>query len=140
MLFMMKMLSKTIRGRLHEHQTLKLASERKKVAAKNTIAEEQQAIEHLQFVLADYLRSCGMPSQTDDPSPVLKAEYSHLGPTDLVEYWADAHDGKVVVKDLVREAIDAGVFTQYRIASASIYTVLRRKSFEKVGPGHFSRV
>ena len=129
-----------IRGRLHEHEAVKQAAERKLVAARNIITEEEQAIAHLQFVLEDYRRSNGLPSQPDKPSPVLEAEYSHMGPTDLVKYWADNHGGEVIVKDLARVAINAGMFAQYRYAASSIYAVLKRKPFEKVSPGYFRRI
>ena len=128
-----------IRGRLHEYEAAKQAADRKLVAVRNIIAEEEQAIAHLQFVLEDYRKSHGLPSQPDKPSPVLEAEYSHLGPTDLVKYWADNHGGEVIVKDLAHVVINAGMYTDYRHAASTIYAVLKRKPFDKVGPGHFKR-
>ena len=129
-----------IRERLHEHEAAKQAAERKFMAIRNTIGEEESAIAHLQFVLDDYRKAHGLPSQPDKPSPVLEAEYSHLGPTALVEYWAHNHGGEVIVKDLAKVAINAGMFAQYRHAASSIYAVLKRKPFKKIRPGYFKRV
>ena len=129
-----------ISARIHEHEATKQAAERTLINTRNIIAKEEQTITHLQFTLNEYRTSYGLPSQPNKPSPVLEKEYSHRGPTELVEYWADNHGGDVIVKDLTRVAMKAGVFTNYRGASASIYAVLKRKPFQKVSPGHFQRI
>ena len=124
---------------LHKHEAAKQAAQRKLLAAQSAIAMEDQAIAHLRFALEDYRGAHGLPSRPNTPSPVLEAEYSHLGPTDLVQYWADNHGGEVIVKDLARVAINAGMYPNYRQAASTIYAVLKRKPFDKVGPGHFKR-
>ena len=129
-----------IRERLHEHEAAKQAAERRLIAAQNTIEEEDRAIANICFALEDYRKAYGLPPRSDKPSPVLGAEYSHLGPTDLVQYWAGKHGGEVIVKNLARVGIDAGMFPNLRHASSTIYAVLKRKRFEKVGPGHFKKM
>ena len=129
-----------IRERLHEHEAARQAAEQKLLIVQHTIEEADRAIAHISFFLDDYRKAHGLPPRSDKPSPVLAAEYSHLGPTDLVQYWADKHGGEVIVKDLARVAINAGMFAQYRHAASSIYAVLKRKPFEKVSPGYFKRI
>ena len=129
-----------IRERLHEHEAAKQAAEQRLIVVQHTIEEADRAIAHISFSIEDYRKAHGLPPRSDKPSPVLSAEYSHLGPTDLVQYWADKHGGEVVVKELARVAKDAGMFPNYRQAASSIYAVLKRKSFEKVGAGHFKKI
>lgn len=124
---------------LHGHEAAKQAAERKLAAAQSAIAREDQAIVHLRFALEDYRKFCGLHPRSSTPSPALEAEYAHMGPTDLVQYWADNHGGEVMVKDLARVTINAGMYPNYRHASSTIYMVLKRKPFDKVGPGHFKR-
>ena len=126
-------------SKLHEHEAARLAAERKLATARNEMIEAEQATEHWRFALQDYRKSHGLPPQPPNPSPILEAEYSHMGPTELVEYWANKHDGNVVVKDLTDVAVNAGVFSDKRHGVSMIYTVVKRKGFKKVGPGHFKR-
>ena len=133
-------IEQVITSKLHEHEAATLAAKRKMEAARNEMTEAEQAVEHWRFALQDYRKSHGLPPQPPNPSPVLEAEYSHMGPTELVEYWADNHGGEVIVKDLARVAMNAGMFAQYRLASSSIYAVLKRKPFKKVSPGCFQRI
>lgn len=128
-----------IRERLHEYESVRQVTEQRLISVQHTIEEVDRAIAHLYFVIEDYRKAHGLPPRSDKPSPVLTAEYSHLGPTDLVQYWADKHGGDVVVKELARVAVNAGMFAQYRQAASSIYAVLKRKPFDKVEPGHFKR-
>ncbi len=129
-----------IRERLHEYESVRQGTELRLISAQQTIDAVDRAIAHLYFVIEDYRKAHGLPPRSDKPSPVLSAEYSHLGPTDLVQYWADKHGGEVVVKELARVAVNAGMFAQYRNAASSIYAVLKRKPFEKVRPGYFKRI
>ena len=126
-------------SKLHEHEAATLAAERKMEAARNEMIEAEQAVEHWRFVLQDYRKSHGLSPQPPNPSPVLEAEYSHMGPTELVEYWANKHDGEVVVKDLTKVAVNAGVFSDKRHGASMIYAVVKRKGFKRIGPGHFKK-
>ena len=128
-----------IRERLHDYEATRQAAEQRLITVQHTIEEADRAIAHISFFLEDYRKAHGLPPRSDKPSPVLATEYSHLGPTDLVQYWADKHGGDVVVKELARVAVNAGIFDQYRNAASSIYGVLKRKPFDKVEPGHFKR-
>ena len=129
-----------IRERLHEYEAARQAAEQRLITVQHTIEEVDRAIAHISFFLEDYRKAHGLPPRSDKPSPVLASEYSHLGPTDLVQYWADKHRGEVVVRELARVAVNAGMFAQYRHAASSIYGVLKRKPFEKVSPGYFKRI
>ena len=128
-----------ITAKLREHEATKLAAERRMETARNEVAEAEQAVEHWQFALEDYRRSHGLPPQSSTPSPVLEDEYSHMGPTELVQYWADRHEGEVVVKELAKLAVRVGMSPNYRHASSNIYAVVKRKGYEKIGPGHFKK-
>ena len=125
--------------RLHEHESALRGAERRLELVMGELAEEVKAVEHWQFVLEDYRKLHGLSLQPVTLSPVLADEYSHMGPTELVQYWSDKHDGEVVVKDLAKVAVKAGMFPNYRHASSSIYAVVKRKGYEKIGPGYFKR-
>ena len=124
---------------LYTHQAAKQAAERKLEAAKDAAEAEELAIAHCQYVVDDYRRVHGMPIQATGVSPVLANEFAHMGPSEFVMHWAAKHDGEVVVKELARVATEAGMFSSRRAASSSIYGVVRRKPFDKVGPGHFKK-
>ncbi len=132
-------IEEAIASRLHEHEATKLVAERKMEAVRNEIAVEERAVEHWKFALEDYRKSHGLSPQSPSPSPVLEAEYSHMGPTELVQHWADKHGGEVVVKDLAKVGVNAGVFSSYRLGSSAIYAVVKRKKYVRVGPGHFKK-
>ena len=133
-------IEKALLVRMHEHQAAKQVAERKLAAARNVVVEEEEAIAHWQFAVEDYRKAHGLPARSTNPSPVLEAEFAHMGPTELVQYWADKYDDEVVVKDLAKVAVNAGVFPNYRHGSSTIYAVVKRKGFEKLGPGHFKRI
>ena len=126
-----------IREQLHKHEAARQLDERKMAAARLAIDEDEQAIEHWQFALNDYRREHGL--EAINHSPVLQDEYSSMGPTELVEYWANKHDGEVVIKELTHIGLNAGIFKKYRNGSSSIYSVLKRKQYDKLGPGYYKR-
>ena len=123
--------------RLHACEAEKQVAERKLEAARIVVMEREEATAHWRFVLEDYRRVHDLPMQGPYHSPVLAEEYAHMAPTELVYYWASKHDGEVVVKDLAKISMEAGIFKEYRFASSSIYSVAKRKHFTKLGPGHF---
>ena len=129
-----------ITAKLHEHEATKLAAERKMEAARNEMAEAERAVEHWRFALEDYRQSHGLSASPSTPSPVLRAEYSQMGPTDLVQHWAEKHDGEVVVKELAKVGVNAGLFPNYRHASSAIYAVVKRKGYTKIGAGQFKNL
>ena len=126
-----------ILSKLHDHEAARHSAERRLEAIRNEIMEEDRAVEHWRFVLQDYRKSHGLPVRPSNPSPVLEAEFYAKGPTELVQYWADRHEGEVVVKELAKVAFNAGLFSKYRNASSSIYAVVKRKGYKRVGPGRF---
>ncbi len=127
-------------ARLHAHEADRQAAERRLANVRAVIEYAGQGIAHWQFVIDDYRKSCGLPSKAWLVSPILEETYSGMGPTELVLHWAGKHDGEVVIKDLAKESVKAGVFPTYRQASSAIYSVLKRKPFTRVGPGHFRQL
>ena len=130
----------TIRDHLHHHETAMRGAKRRLEAAREELAEEERAVEHWKYALEDYRKSHGLPPQPPTLNPFPEPEYSYMGPTELVQHWSDNHGGEVVIKDLAKIAVKAGVFPNYRHGSSAIYAVVRRKGFEKVKPGHFKRI
>ena len=129
----------TITAKLNEHESAKLVAERKMEAARLEMLEAERAVDHWRFALEDYRKSHGLTARLPNPVPVLEAEYSHMGPTELVQFWSLKHDGEVVVKNLAKFAVYAGMSPNYRLASSSIYAVVKRKGYDKIGPGHFKK-
>ena len=125
--------------RLHACEAELQGAEYKMEEVRRVVQEKEQKVAAWQSSIDDYRCAYDLPVQLD-VSPVLSAEYSTMGPTELIRYWAAKHDGDVVVKDLARAAVSAGVFTSTRQASSNIYAVLRRKGYEKVGPGHYRQL
>ena len=110
------------------------------MSAQESIKKEDQAIEHMSFCLEEYRRECGMPARSENIVPALVDEYSHLRPVEVIHYWADRHNGDVIIKELTRTLRDAGVFTDPRAASATIHTAASRDAaFRKIKPGHFRK-
>ena len=106
-------------------------------AARLAVVENEFAIAHWRFALEDYRRANDLPTQGSYHSPVLADEYAHMGPTELVYHWAGKHNGEVVVKELAKVSMEAGTFKEHRLASSSIYAVVKRKNFTRLGPGYY---
>ena len=126
-------------SRIHAHEAAKQAAERQLNAAREAVARAERAVSNWRFALEDYRTACGLPAKSDVVSPILANEYSAMGPTELVEYWAEKHDGLVVIKDLAKEGVKAGIFPTYRHGSSAVYAVVKRKAYDKVAPGCFRR-
>ena len=127
-------------SRLHQYEAVKQMAELRMESARIEICEAEEAIKHWRFAIEDYRKSHDLPSQPSTPNPFLEAEYSHMGPTELAEYWANKHDGEIVVKELVKVAMDAGVFSNYRHGSSMIYATAKRKGYTRIAPGHFKKI
>ena len=125
--------------KLYEHEHALRELEVRLAAIQEEMAEERKAVEHWTFAYTDYMKSRGLSPRNLTRNTVLEPEYAHMGPTELVQYWSDKHAGEVVVKDLAKVAVNARMFPNYRYASSSIYAVVKRKGFVKVGPGHFRK-
>ena len=128
-----------ILARLHKHKETKRLAEMKLDAIQREITEANEAIGHAGFFLDDYRKAHDLPPMVYVANQMIPPDFAHMGPTDLVQYWADNHGGEVIVKELARVVINAGMYTNYRHAASTIYAVLKRKSFDKVAPGHFQR-
>ncbi len=122
---------------LRQQETERQAAERKMVEARDTVAANEQAIAHIQATIDMYREKHGLPIPKDEQDPVLASEYARMGPTALVKTWAGRHNGEVMVKDLTKVGLKAGVFQKYRNGSSSIYSVLKRGPYEQIKPGHF---
>ena len=125
--------------KLYEHDVAVRELEHQLATIQKELAEEREAVQHWIFAYRDYMKSQGLPCRNLTASSVVEPEYAHMGPTDLVQYWADKHDGEIVVKELAKLAVDARMFPNYRHASSTIYAVVKRKGYDKVGPGHFKK-
>ena len=123
-----------IRERLHFHHAARQAAERRDADGEAEALEEEDAVAHLNFVLDDYRRLHGFRGRSGAVSPALAREYGHLGPAELVEYWASKHGGWVVVKELAAVAMDAGgAFRDDRSAYAQPVCGSEAKGFRE-GP------
>ena len=122
---------------LEKHEKVKQRAEERIIEARQQILDADQAIAHWQFVLDDHRKASGQPINKHCISPTLDEEYGRKTPTELVEHWANKHDGEVVVKELTRVGLRVGAWKKYRNGASSIYSVLKRKKYDKVGPGHF---
>ena len=129
-----------ILARLHKHKETKRSAEMKLYVIQREITEANEAIVHAEFFLDDYRKAHGLDPMVYVANQMISPEFAHMGPTDLVQYWANEHNGEVVIKDLSKVAVNAGIFPNYRNASSSIYAVVKRKGFKKVGPGHFKKM
>ena len=125
---------------LHTYETAKRDAERKLMRAREEVEEKEQSIIHARFMIDDYRKQCGLPVQPSYRSPMLTDEYTNLGPTELVDSWADQHDGEVIVKELTQVGLAVGTFGKYRNGASAIYGVLKRKPYKKMAPGHFKKI
>ena len=130
----------TLLGLLHTYETAKRDAERKLMRAREEVEEKEQSIIHARFMIDDYRKQCGLPVQPSYRSPMLTDEYANLGPTELVDSWADQHDGEVIVKELTQVGLAVGTFEKYRNGASAIYGVLKRKPYKKIAPGHFKKI
>ena len=128
-----------ILARLHKHKETKRLAEMKLDAIQREITEANEAIGHAGFFLDDYRKAHDLPPMAYVANQMIPPDFARMGPTDIVQYWADNHGGQVIVKDLAHVVINAGMYPDYRHAASTIYAVLKRKPFDKVGPGHFKR-
>ena len=125
---------------LYAHELERRDAERKLLRAREEVEEKEQAIIHARFMIDDYRKRCGLPVQIAHHNPMLNDEYANLGPTELVDCWADQHDGEVIVKELTHVGLAVGTFTKYQNGASAIYSVLKRKPFKKLSPGHFKKI
>ena len=125
---------------LYTYETAKRDAERKLIKAREEVEDKEQAMIHARFMINEYRKQCGLPVQTTHRSPMLNDEYANLGPTELVDYWADQHDGEVIIKELTHVGLAVGTFTKYRNGASAIYAVLKRKPYKKIAPGHFKKI
>ena len=131
---------KTALKRLHELEQAKEAAQIRLTTAQAEINEVNEAIDAYRLVVNRERKEAGIPPKPFEHSPVLESEFKRLGPTELVEYRANKHDGNVVVKDLTKAALAAGKFKKYRNAYSAITSVLKRKNYEHVGEGHYRKI
>jgi hypothetical protein len=129
-----------ILARLRKHKETKLLAEMKLDTIQRELIEADEAFVHAQCFLDDYRKAHGLSPMSYATNQMIPSEFGHMGPTDLTQYWADGHDGEVVIKDIAKVAVNVGIFPNYRHASSSIYAVVKRKGFKKVGPGHFKKM
>ena len=89
-------------------------------------------------VLVLYLEEHGLLLE-EEPTSVLDI-YEKLGPSEMVERWADEHDGIVVIKELVNIAVASGAYRKRQSARNSLdSTIRKKKGFRWLAPGIFER-
>ena len=123
---------------IHNLEAEKLDAERRVQVAQDNLAEKAQQLERWYRVLKEYRELHDLPSSDNDHSPILEDEYARLGPTEIIHYWANRHEGEVILKDLVKTVLRAGVYRDYKQAYNTLTSIVRRnKGYERVAPGHF---
>ena len=116
--------------------------EANKCQVKQRIARQYQTLEEVDrtlrswyHALADHRRRFNLP---DEPDELDGIDYAALGPTAMVFEWAENHNGDVVIKDLTRRVLDAGLYRDYRSAYNTVRAPLERlENFSYVAPGHY---
>ena len=83
-------------------------------------------MECTEVILGEYRRKYEIARNSIDHNPVLESEYAHLRPSDIIQRWASKHDGHIVMRDLCRAMVAAGIYPEYQPAAATLYSVLRR--------------
>ena len=110
------------------------------VDAQLRLAASERNIEAIRVTLDAYRAKYKLPNEPI-PDTATQTEYAPLGPSAMVERWADSHEGDLILKVAAREMMQNGLFRNYNTAYNSLRsTVARKRHFSKVGPGVYRRV
>ena len=132
---------------VHESVGLLRDAERARQRAEQDIADAQARlaaaeldIDAIRLTIAVYRVKHSLPN-APIPDASTHSQYAQLGPSAMVEQWADSHDGEFVLKDAASEMLKNGLFPNYRKAYNTLRTtVTRKRHFQQVGPGRFRKL
>ena len=122
---------------IHDAEEEKRRAERRVESAKQDVQKCVVEVQALHATLERYRRKYGMPSGSIERSLVLESEYSTLTPWEMCRWWAQKHDGNVIMKELCRDAVAAGMYKDYQQAAGTFYSLVHRKQVEKRARGHY---
>ena len=123
---------------IHDAEEEKHRAERRVESAKQDVQKCVVEVQALHATLERYRRKYGIPSGSIERSLVLEAEYSTLTPWEMCSRWAQKHDGNVIMKELCRDAVAAGMYKDYQQAAGTFYSLVSRKpEVEKRARGHY---
>lgn len=115
------------------------AESRLEEAAKD-VEESRQRLMTWMGALRYYQEALGMPLTCDDHlAPDLR--YASIGPTEIIDLWADEHEELVVVSDVTTAVIaGGGPYKTRRKARTTVEgTIRKNRRFKWVKPGTWRR-
>jgi hypothetical protein len=116
-------------------------AEQRVAAAQRALAAVKAEIDALHHSLkigrAEFGLSVDEPGKPDER---LVAEYRNLSAREMLERWADAHGGQIVMRELSQFVVSAGIFRDKTQAAGALYpAVSRSEGFEQVTRGVYRR-
>lgn len=100
----------------------------------------KQRVDAIQATLDLYRAKHGRPTAQEPELRRVAAEYETLNPKQMVQKWADEHDGVIVMTEMTSTLAAAGIFTDKRSADGVLYPVVRRGTlYEKVQRGVYRK-
>lgn len=121
-------------GKLEQEKLVK--AEERLATSQRGVEVVREQIRALYMALDIYRSEHGLPRLTAaqlDPREVER--YHGLVPREMLERWAEEHDGLVVMKDAAAFLSAAGFFRDMTQATGTLYPTVRRAEFDKVGRG-----
>ena len=138
------------REKTWEDETLELIQEaeqerhraiQKVEVAKRAVELAEQRMAALKTTLGLYHQKYGIATNAIIPSKEMAAEYAGMNPQQMIEHRADMNDGTVIMNDLAKDTVAAGMFSSVVQARGTLYRrVARMSGFEKVTPGIYRLV
>lgn len=134
-----------------EIQALMDEAQEKRQKFLQRIVSAQQGIEAIDQEIAAYAMTLnnwrqrhGIERSIAIPARDLEIvnDLRQLSTRGMLLYWADEHDGKLVVNDMVKAVTSASLFQDKEQAAATLYATLGRSAewFEKLGRGRYHRL
>ena len=116
-------------------ETQKKRSEEKVQAAKEALAKADLWLSAHLLTLEAYQIKHGLETAIAGVDDVL-ARYRGLTAKQMLQYWQEAHGGRIVMKEACKLLTAAGLFTDKAQAAGTLYSALKRmKGFKKELPG-----
>lgn len=123
-----------------EQDRLVKAEQRLSAAQRNYELVRGQ-IETLRGALDIYRSEHGIEQPSADTYDAAElASYHGMSPREMLQRWADTHDGELVMKEIARFLTAAGLFRDEIQAAGTLYPTVRRlEGFRKTGRGLYRR-